>query len=500
MAKVKAKVEQVKVEAGEGKAATEKVLPEPQQREEERPLPAAAQPARDDPNRRAAQRPEEVRIEEQDVEITAPPPQEKETEHQATTPGAVNQGSLEERILEALGQVDRLTREDLARKLGIAVTEEFRATVDQLYSHPEGRKVMEDLEDKTLYIPLTEEEKRQHAEKLKVAKRDDRFAALQWILEHRTYRGDYPNWDAFLVAELGKESGWWDSEVRQHRLQRLLDEQDLKLTLSKKVADQLNKLRDDPEAMVEAVAEFQKKPVGRQIVSEMKKIVEDIVNAKRDLAEFRKVIPDGTHAEFAALTDLGKVERRWKGWHEDAAQTFAAAVKDGADPREALVRMAKDRKALPPVKSLFAVARGPALEPLVQQLVRMAVDWERDRQRKADIEMWKQKGAELRIFNPDTNTVLEEAEAAEAVEAEEKPAPSQPTVSQSEQKEELEPEPIYDVQVTGDFRRWGRNLQRVHAESLVELLEDLAAEVSDKGITQESTLTVRPAVALRKEA
>jgi hypothetical protein len=408
------------------------------------------------------------------------------------------------RIKDALALVDRVEGLRLCEQLGSPITE-FTAAVTELV---EAKVIKEDAINKTLHLRLTEEERREYEEDLATAKRDDRFQALARIHDHRTYRGDYPSWDEFLWHELGHTHDWWESEKRQVRIQQRMDERGLKLKvpLNKDMAQHLNRVRDDADLFVACVAEFQALPQDRQIAKRLGEIVERQLARKNKLASLRQSVPDATEEELSILAPIYATDRRWRCWYPEHTRDLHERVQTSGRPaRDCLVELAQEIKAIPSDRVLLGVARGSDLVPVVNELVRMAGQWESERKTKEEIEQWERQGRRLGIYplpSPDP-TEPAEGESTPAVEPQEDEQEGEDAGPEDHDEHDEEAADLYDVDLTGDFRRLEgqEGFEALSSAKLANLLHDLAEAIEEGGgVRGPASLTVRPAVRQEQSA
>ncbi len=296
---------------------------------------------------------------------------------------------LTQRIKEALALVDRVDRQKLCEQLGVPIAE-FRAALTEL---AEVRVVKEDAINKTLYLVLTEEERKEYTADLATVKHDDRFKALARIHDNRTYQEDYPSWDEFLHHELCVENphDWWETEKRRVRIQQQIDQQGLKLKvpLNKNMAQHLNRVRNDADLFVSCVREFQALPQDRQIAKRLGEIVERLLNRKSKLASLRQFVHDATEEELGILAPVYTTDHKWRRWYPQHTKELQERVQaSGLPVRACMLEIAKEIKSLPSDTVLLGAARGADLVPLVNDLTRLVGEWERNQKKKDEIEAW----------------------------------------------------------------------------------------------------------------
>jgi hypothetical protein len=344
--------------------------------------------------------------------------------------------------------------------------------------------VKEDAIAKRLYLPLTREEARQHKEKVRTAKRDERFLALTWILEHRTYREVYSSWEEFLNQELVMSLTDWEREKRQARIQMLLEERGIKMQINQAMSGELNKVRDDPEVFVAVVSEFQAMPASRQNAKRLREIVERHLARKSKLSSLRQLVPNATPAEADILAPISG-NAKWRGWGPEVQKLFRERVEAGRPPRECLLELATEHHVLPDAKALLAAARGVDLVPLVNDLTGLIARWDEEQVQEDKRKKWLEEGAALGLYDPDTGEIKPGGEAKQ-------PAanPQAGGLGQGEQ-----PAALYAVDLTGDFDLLvgTQRHEDISSGDLVDILRTIAEAVEDgESILSPSSLTVQP--------
>lgn len=442
--------------------------------------------------------------EQPDTEVWASP-----SESPSSMEPILDKPPLAQRIKDALTLVDRVDKQKLCEQLGSPIAE-FKAAVTEL---AEAKIVKDDAISKTLYLLLTEEERKEYTEDVATAKRDDRFQALARIHDHRSYREDYPSWDEFLHHELCLDNphDWWESEKRQFRIQQEMDAQGLKLKvpLNKNMAQHLNRVRKDAALFVSCVREFQALPQDRQIAKRLGEIVERHLDRKNKLASLRQFVPDATEEELAILAPIYAADHRWRRWYPQVQQQLQERVQtSGRSIRDCMLELAAEIKSLPNDKALLSVARGPDLVPVVNDLMRLLGPWDREQKKKDEIEAWERQGKRLGIYPPATPTPTPTEEAPdqdkpdeEATEDEEDDKEERDEDQEEDEgHEEEEAAYVYDVDLTGGFAEQDERMA-LSTDELADLLREMADSL-DNGwvITRPSTLTVRPAVRQEQSA
>jgi hypothetical protein len=371
---------------------------------------------------------------------------------------------------------------------------EYKADVTALV---EAKIIREDAIDRTLYLLLTDEERKEYREDLGTVKRDDRFLALTRIHDHHTYREDYRSWDEFLHHELCVENphDWWETEKRRFRIQQLLDERGIKfrVPLNKKMADHLNRVRHDADLFAACCAEFQALPEDRQTAKRLGEIVQRHLDRKNKLGALRRSVPDATEEELSILAPLSGADQRWRNWYpQHTRELHERAQASGRPVRECMLEMAREIKALPSDAVLLGVDRGRDLVPLVNDLARMAGQWERERRKKEEIEAWERLGRRLGIWPPSSEEAKEEATPGGDDTGGKQGDEDQDDEDEGQDREEATG--LYDLDLTGEFAE-PADRRRLSPEELADLLREMADSL-DTGwvITRPSSLTVRPAV------
>ena len=261
--------------------------------------------------------------------------------------------------------------------------------------------------------------------------------------------------------------------------------------LKKGFADQLNRLRDHPDALAAAVKEFQAKPVGRQIEKELKQIVDVYLEREQKFASLCQFVPDVIEAEVAPLAPIYGAGYQWKKWHPQVQQQFEERVKAGGRPsRDCLLEVAREVKSLPSDKAILGVVRGNDIVPLVNDLMRMVVQWDKEKKREDEIADWERQGQRLRIYDQSSGTVTKTPASApvpagtqsadggsDRDEAPTTKAPPRPTPDD-------EPEATcYTVKLSGDFADWlkwapGED-EAINQDRVTDLLIDLADRIGE---------------------
>jgi hypothetical protein len=435
---------------------------------------------------------------------------------------------LTERIKQALALVDRADRQRLCKDVGAPITE-FDAAVMELV---EAKQIKEDAisTPPLMYLPLSEKERKQHREDLATARGDDRFLALERIHDRRTYREDYRSWDDFLYYELGYENphDFWEKEKRRVAAQRLLDQRGLKFRIppNKQMLLELASVREKPEIFVAAVAQFQTLPQKRQIAKELRGIVDRLLDRDRKLSSLRQSVPDATEEELAALAPIYATDHRWRRWYPETDRQLRERVEGSGRPiRDCMFEIAQEIKSLPRDSVLLSVARGADLVRLVNDLVRLQREWERQHDEEEKRKKWLADGVALKLYDPDTGKVKDnpdgDTEAQLGTHTSQsmvlgpdgRPLSSGPIVvggsdaSPGASPDLNEPEggeddgtALYDVSLTGQFAVEGEH-KTLTAEGLADLLQDLADALGrGEVIAQPSSLTVRPAARQEQSA
>jgi hypothetical protein len=408
--------------------------------------------------------------------------------------------------------VDRVGTDKLCEQLGCPIPD-FRAAVTELV---EGHVVKEDAVAKTVYLLLTDEERKDYREDLATAKRDDRFRALSRIHDRRSYREDYPSWDEFLHHELAVENphDWWETEKRRVRIQQHMEELGIKLKipLNKNMAQHLNRVRNDADLFVSCVSEFQSLPQDRQIAKRLSEIVQRHLDRKNKLASLRQFVPDATEEELAILAPINATDHKWRNWDPEHTADLQGRVQASGRPvRDCLLEIAQEIKSLPGDAVLLGVARGRDLVPIVNDLMRLLGPWEREQKNKAEIEAWERQGRKLGIYPPPTQEAAEETkgedEHDEQATKDQEEAQDTGQGDRDEEDDGQEQEQgstdLYDVGLTGDFgSRAGREgFDGLSSEELASLLHNLADAIEDgPAIQGQASLTVRPAVRREQSA
>jgi hypothetical protein len=423
----------------------------------------------------------------------------------------LDKSPLTQRITEALARADRVDKQRLCEQLGSPISE-FNAAVVELV---EAKRAKDDAINKTLYLLLTEEEKKEYQEDKATVRRDDRFKALTRIHDHRTYREDYPSWDEFLHHELCLENphDWWETEKRTARIQQQMYAQGLKLKvpLNKNMARHLNRARHDPALFASCIKEFQALPQDRQIARRLGEIVERHLDRQNKLASLRQFVPDATEEELAILAPIYAADHRWKKWYPQVQQQLQERVQtSGRSIRGCMLELAGEIKSLPNDRAMLAVARGAALVPLVNDLMRMLGQWEREQKKKEEIEAWERQGKRLGIYQPQGKDTAQETkdkdmpdQQATEHQDEGQDEEQQDHEEDHEAEEEGEAADLYDVDLTGDFHSLaGREgFEGLSSEELANLLHELADAIVDGATIQgPSGLAIRPAVRQQQSA
>ncbi len=422
---------------------------------------------------------------------------------------------LTQRIKEALALVDRVDKQKLCEQLGSPIAE-FKAAVTELV---EVKVVKDDALNKTLYLLLTEEERKEYQEDKATVRRDDRFKSLTRIHDHRTYREDYPSWDEFLHHELCLENphDWWETEKRTARIQQQMNAEGLKLKVpfNKKMAQHLNRVRNDAALFASCVTEFQRLPQDRQIAKRLGEIVERHLDRQNKLASLRQFVPDATEEELAILAHIYAADHKWRCWYPQHTEALQERVQTSGRPvRDCMLEIAQENKALPSNTVLLGVARGADLVPLVNDLMRLQREWQRQHDEEEKRKKWIAEGIALKIFDPNTGKVKDKSDGdtgqSKVLGPDGKPMSSAVIVAGAGDTPPARPDPIrtggdedddgdttFDVDLTGQFAEEAEHTT-LTAEGLADLLRNMADALDDGWvITRPSSLTVRPAV--RKE-
>jgi hypothetical protein len=327
------------------------------------------------------------------------------SEPQSSIEAILDKPLLGRRIREALAQVDRAGRLELCEQLGSSIAE-YNAVVTELV---EANVVKEDAIHKTLFLPLTEAERKEYREDLVTVKRDDLYLALTRIHDHRTYREDHRSWDEFLHQQLGIQNphDWWERKKRRVRIKELMDEQGIRnISLNDKMSGHLNKVHDEPELFVSCLAEFQRLPENSRTAKRLGEIVKRQRDAKTMLASLRQSVPDATPEELGTLAPVRAADQRRRNWYPQVQQQLLERVKSsGQPPQECLLKLAEEIRSLPDETALLGVARGPALVPLVDEVMRLYEKWVHDQEEKEEREDWLRQGERLGLYDPDSGTV-----------------------------------------------------------------------------------------------
>jgi hypothetical protein len=304
---------------------------------------------------------------------------------------------LPDRLKDALKDRGRVDPAKVCAELGVPQEEFDRAKVLLL----EAREIKEEATElpPVIWLPLTEEGRREHQADLALVRANPTYQALKRIHDRASYRDDYPSWLAFLELELGHEdpNGYWQDQVRQDRITRQLAEQNLKLPkhLNKAMAKHLNKVRDDASMFASCVKEFTERPLRRQTAKEMAIIVEQHQNRKAHLLALRRDVPDVTDAEVAMLSAVYAADPKWRRWYGSQQDRFRELLRSGRPPRDCLLQLAAEVKTLPTPQAILGVARGAAVQSLVNDLIRPVPTWEADARREKEWQEAKQRLKDL---------------------------------------------------------------------------------------------------------
>jgi hypothetical protein len=302
--------------------------------------------------------------------------------------------SLEDRILAALAsdQTDNawLDKDEIMRAVDAPVLA-FNKALNALR---EAKKLRTNEVDKRtlLYLPLSEQERKDYREYLAALKKETEFDILVAIHDRKLYREGlkdggvhippYSSWEKFLWHERGHVLTWWQSEMRRVRIQRLLAERGIvfQVPLKKNHTDQLNRL--EPEAMVAAVAEWQAIPEKQRIAKRLREIVDRIKAVQQELAYLRQFVPDVTAEEARWLSEATGLP---KGiWRPELTGLVEQRAKESGRPTpEVLLDVIKEDATvgLCPRPQLLQWARGKDLAVLVRKLEEAA----RWREERADV-------------------------------------------------------------------------------------------------------------------
>jgi hypothetical protein len=461
-------------------------------------------------------------------QLTAPRPDQPQPELPSSIESILDKPPLGERIKQALALVDRVDRQKLCKEVGAPIAE-FGAAVIELI---EAKQIKEDAisTPPVLYLPLSEKERKQHKEDVATAKGDDRFLALERIHDCRTYREDYRSWDDFLYYELGYENphDFWEKEKRRVAAQRLLDQRGIKFRIppNKQMLLELARVRDKPELFVAAVAQFQALPEKRQIAKELRGIVDRLLDQHRKLASLRQFVPDATEEELAALAPVYATDHRWRRWYPETDRQLRERVEASGRPiRDCMFEIAQEIKSLPRDTVLLSVARGADLVPLVNDLMRLQREWQRQHEQEEKRKKRLAEGVALKLYDPDTGRVTDKPAGKTKTQVgthtsqsvvlgpDGNPLSSRVSVvGGSDASPGASPDPkdpdddgdggttVYDASLTGQFAVEGEH-KTLTAEGLADLLRDMADALDDgEVITQPSSLTVRPAARQEQSA
>ncbi len=336
---------QVKSEAGEEKAASAQAA-EPAAAQQPSISTAVREEAKEGPLTVAQEAPGQKAVDEKShehmnttetvVDKEPAPPGLPEPE---IAPPGLPEPTLEDRIKEELGKVDRMSKADLLTKLN-APAKDF---ADAIFKLDHLHVVKQDALKKTVWLAMTQQEEADYKEKLAIVKKADSFAALAYVLEHRLYRQDYPSWKLFLAQEIDWTLADWDREKRRQRIQATLRERGIvwKTPLGKDgeidqaKADVLNGI-DDPDVFADVVSEFMSvRPFSQQTAKNLKEIKATHLLRFAKIKELKALHPDADKEQIETLLkeEQTKAEKEAVERNTKAVEEAKAAEKKKFDEK-----------------------------------------------------------------------------------------------------------------------------------------------------------------------
>jgi len=297
-------------------------------------------------------------------------PETQEDSPVADAPAAPAPVPLSVRIKEALGTVDRMDRTLLCKQLKVPILD-FDEVVGKLI---ESKEIKED--GKSLYLPLSPEERLEYQALLAASKRDSQIEAIRRIVEERKYREDYPNLNAFLETEYGMNERKYERRKVKKKIDAMMLDKGIKFprATNQSMTDTLNTVDHDADLFVAVVSEYIK---GKQTGKRLKEIAAKHKAEFERLAALRKTVPDVRTLEIADLDKLKGKTRQYidkQGWEEIGNVGVKAYL--------------QDKQFVPQDTALLKVARGSDLTALVTWLLESSKVWE-------DRKAWDQRKAEL---------------------------------------------------------------------------------------------------------
>jgi hypothetical protein len=423
---------------------------------------------------------------------------------QATPPA---EATVEDRILVALRKEGLMWRDRLENAVNAPPAEFGQALMllregGKVKSRERGQKTL-------LYIPHTDEYRKAHRERLKIAKGQEQYEALDFIIKNKDYREDYDNLEDFLWHEFGRTLSSWEGEKRTRRNQKVLDERGIPLKLNRAFADALNPLRPHEEFYADAVANFQALPENRQIAKELKAIVQSYLEVIEEMEFLRGTFPDVTVDEAQVLRPMaphrwpnGAV---WSRWKTELTERVKAMAKETGKPAvECLLAVAEKERTLPYNQIVLEFARGKDMPGVVAKLVALRERWKEEAKKaEEDKELERQIRERGWAVLRDDGKVIEvqpEAKKAAILGPTGEPLTEQVAVVETAPKipEAANPKPKPNVTVTHRYELWvGNNGPEDYADlgdleyNLEELLESAKNETAKPGDTTTLTFTVK---------
>jgi hypothetical protein len=294
-----------------------------------------------------------------------------------------------------------------------------------------------------------------------------------WHQEYRT-SSDYA-W-----GEYGHSRPWLTQELNWLRRQELLDElckaRGLQeMPISKEEGEHLAELEPHPDQFVRAMVESEiaYRSRGKSKKSKATFMKGQVARQRAYLREHKIVRPDLAWEEFESLERLGDDLR---GYGSTQVEDLVKEP-DPAKRREMLVAACRAQRSLPPNEQIAQVARGRDLYALVEDLLTLKKEWEKDKEL-----------AEARALV----ARLEKEQEAKAAEGARRPAndiaqAGAQTVAAEEPKAEYE----YELELTGDLMGLIKDTKLFAADQVALAVGDLARQMAEHPITKDSSLHIK---------
>lgn len=396
----------------------------------------------------------------------------------------VQLNEIEMIILNTLAEKSRISVIDLAKNLD-STADNIKIPLARLI---EQDKIFTVADDVILKMTAKDRKDFEQLDKKFDKGQRDSIAALREIRDRKLFREEYTTFDDYMSTR-GRTRQWATQQISWLRRIELLEENgkdSYQVQLTVDDMQVLGPLEDDPNTFVAAVIEGveeaerlgkkQKKPFLKEAVARQQRFLERC----KDLA-----VPDLTYDESKLLDRLSNAEESSINLTEEAQMQAKESDKDFYD---CLIMACDQRRAIPSEFHLLSAVRGDDLRSLVEQLEVLITKWAEENALKKEEHEYKQKLASVQRKlgrEPEENESAEEGKEPDAA-------------ANNEEGDDEEPDEVYYVELTGDFRRWAEpNFYGLDGlfpgQGVADILGCLADEMATNGaVSTESSITVRP--------